>query len=186
MSDINMNNQYTPQEPQYAAPVAPAAEKKKPVPTKLIGIAAAVVAAIILLALIFGGGVPGEVKEELEERIEDSYGYQIKGLDVEKKVSVDGAKLYYITGRLKGEVDDDEDYEAYEDYKSGYFVAIAVEYTEYDEIGIMEVELYEKDDKDDFKDDLKDFREDFDKEEAKETLEDLVEMKDALENGDFS
>lgn len=179
MSEINMNNQYAPQEPQFAAAAAPA---KQPIPTKIIAIAAAAVAAIILLVLLFGNGVPGKVEKELEDLVQDTYGYKVKGLDVEMKVSASGAKTYFISGQFKGEIEDDEEFEAYEDYKGGYFTASAMTYK--DEVMVNISDIYEKDDKDDFKDAIKDYKEDFDsdaKKDAKEYLKEIAEVIDEEE-----
>ena len=181
MSDFNMNNQYTPAEPQFSAPSAPAAPAKKALPTKTIAIAAIAVAAIILLISLFGSGVPSKVKKELQDRVEDTYGYKVKGLDVEIKLSSDGVKMYYITGQFKGEVD--EDFEAYEDYEGGYFRATAYKYK--DEVYVALGSIYEKDDKDDFKDDVKDMKDDFDSESKEIAKEFLSEMAEFMKEDDY-
>ena len=180
MSEINMNNQYAPAQPQFNAP---AAAEKKPLPTKLIAIAAAAVAAIILLIALLGNGVPGKVEKELEDKIQDTYGYKIKGLDVEKKVSSDGVTFYVITGQFKGEVEDDEEFEGYEDYKGGYFMASAYKYK--DDVCVSLGGIFEKDDKDDLKDEIKDMMEDYDSDAKKETKEFLSEIAEFIKEDDM-
>ncbi len=179
MSDINMNNQYAPAQPQFNAPVA---AKKKPLPTKLIAIVAAVAAIILLIALL-GNGVPGKVEEELEDKIQDTYGYKIKGLDVEKKVSSDGVSFYVITGQFKGEVEDDEEFENYEDYKGGYFMASAYKYK--DEVCVSLGGIFEKDDKDDLKDEIEEMMEDYDSDAKEETKEFLSEIAEFIKEDDM-
>lgn len=179
MSDINMNNQYAPAQPQFNAPVA---AKKKPLPTKLIAIVAAVAAIILLIALL-GNGVPGKVEEELEDKIQDTYGYKIKGLDVEKKVSSDGVSFYVITGQFKGEVEDDEEFERYEDYKGGYFQASAYKYK--DEVCVSLGGIFEKDDKDDLKDEIEEMMEDYDSDAKEETKEFLSEIAEFIKEDDM-
>ena len=179
MSDINMNNQYAPAQPQFNAPVA---AKKKPLPTKLIAIVAAVAAIILLIALL-GNGVPGKVEEELEDKIQDTYGYKIKGLDVEKKVSSDGVSFYVITGQFKGEVEDDEEFESYEDYKGGYFKASAYKYK--DEVCVSLGGIFEKDDKDDLKDEIEEMMEDYDSDAKEETKEFLSEIAEFIKEDDM-
>lgn len=179
MADINMNNQYAPQQPQFNAPAAP---EKKSIPTNIIAIAAAVVAAIVLLIIIFGNGVPGKVEKELEEYAQDNYGYKIKGLDVEMKVSAGGIKNYYISGQFQGKIDDDEEFEDYEDYEGGYFTASAMTYK--DDIIVEIYDIYEKDDKDDFKDAIKDEKDDFDSDAKKEAKEQLKEVAEIIKEED--
>lgn len=172
MADINMNNQYAPQQPQFNAPAAP---EKKSIPTNIIAIAAAVVAAIVLLIIIFGSGVPGNVKDELKDTFE---GAKLGSFKKEYKISKDGATYYLVSGRIKditAEEDDDEYFEGMEDYKGGYFLASAIECD--DEVLVFDLDYYEKDDKDDFKDDLKEYIEDCkdDKDDIKDSLEEYAE-----------
>ena len=174
MSDFNANNY------QYSAPQqAPAAPEKKPIPTKLIAIAAAALAAIILLIVIISGSIPGDVKDEIKKTVEDSYGYEVKGLDSELKISAGDVKVYIVSGKLKGECDDDFE-DAWGDYEKGYFVASVVMVD--DDVVECGVQLYEKDDKDDMKDDIKDFKKEYkkDKKEYKEQLESMGEMYKGL------
>lgn len=168
MADFNTNN--------YAPEQAAAAPEKKTIPTKLIAIAAAAVAAIILLIIIFGNGIPGKVEEEIKDGFEEM-GVKVGSLDKEYKVSKDGASFYVISGRIKGTIDeDDDDYdEDMEDYKNGYFIAIAYECD--GEVDWTPMGVYEKDDKDDFKDALKEFKEECkdNKDEIKDSLEEIAE-----------
>lgn len=162
-------------------PVAPAAPEKKPLPIKLIAIVAVALVAVIVLISIIAGGVPGKVKKELKDVVEDTYGYNVKGLDVELKVSKDGAKMLLISGRFKGEIED-EDFEEFEDYKDGYFTAMAITYK--DEVVVEMSDIYEKDDKDDFKDALKEAKEDFDSDEKEEAKEMLAAIAEVMEEED--
>lgn len=174
MADINMNNQYAPQQPQFNAPAAP---EKKSIPTNIIAIAAAVVAAIVLLIIIFSSGLSSNVKKEIVDDY-DERGIKVGSLKKEYKVSKDGADFYVVSGRIKGSSvdEDDDDYdEDIEDYKGGYFICVAYEFD--GEVEYMPLGLYEKDDKDDFKDDLKEYLEDCkeNKDDIKDTLEEIAE-----------
>ena len=158
-------------------------EEKKTIPTKLIAIIAAALVAVIVLIAIIAGGVPGDVKDAIKDDIDDSYGYEVKGLDVELKISAGDTKMYIVSGKLKGECDDD--FEFYEDYEKGYFVSYVIVVD--GEVMTCESSLYEKDDKDDMKDDIKDFKKDYkkDKKEAKEELEkmgDVLKAAKAMED----
>lgn len=167
-------NQYSAPQPQ--APEAPAqASAAKPEIKKLLALAAAAIAAIILLVIIFGNGVPGKVEDEIEDYIDDTYGFEVKSLDKEIKVSDSGAKMFVVSGKFKGETDE----ELYEDYEGGCFLAYAVEYE--GDVWVFDASAYE--DKDDMKDDLKDIKEEYreDKDEAKEALESYVEIMEALD-----
>ncbi len=186
MADYNNYNNA----PQYgAAPVAPAAapQNKQPIPTKIIAIAAAAVAAIIFLIVIIGNGLPGKVEDKVKDYFEDK-GVKVSSLKCEYKVSKGGAKYYMISGRIK-DVDLDEDDSSYEYYKyfeeceDGYFYGAAYAYK--DEISFYSPQsrIYEKEDKDDFKDDLKDDIREC-KENKKDIKESLEEYKDAVKEDD--
>ena len=171
MSDFNMNNQYAPQQPQYAAPqygapVAPAPAKKAP--TKLIAIIVAAVVALVAIFAIGGNSLPGVVKDAVKDAFEDDA--TVGNLKCEYKQSKDGATFYVISGKIT-DVEDEED----ADYKGGYFFGIAYEYD--GEAEYMSMGVYEKDDKDDFKDDLKEFIEECkdDKDEIEDRLEEIAD-----------
>lgn len=189
MADYNNYNnapQYgaAPQ-PQYgAAPVAPAASEKKPIPTKIIAIAAAAVAALVLLIIIFGNGLPGKVEAEIKDNFDDM-GIKVGSLKCEYKISKSGAKYYIISGRIKGATfdEDDEDYpeEFLDTFEDGYFIGAAIEYD--GEVEFNRFGIFEKDDKDEFKEALKEVVKEV-KEEKKEIKEDLEEIAEAIKEDD--
>ena len=167
MSDFNMNNQYAPQQPQYAAPqygapVAPAPAKKAP--TKLIAIIVAAVVALVAIFAIGGNSVPGVVKDAVKDYFEDRA--EVGSLKCEYKQSKDGATFYVISGKIKDVEDDD-----FEDYKDGYFIGVAYKYD--GEAKFTITNLYEKDEKDDFKDELKEGIEDI--KDNKDEIDDILE-----------
>lgn len=167
--------------PQYAAPVAPAAPEKKPIPTKIIAIAAAALVAVIVLIAILAGGVPGDVKDEIAEKVKDTYGYEVKGLDVELKVKSGDAAMYVVSGKLKGECDEDFE-EAYGDYEKGYFVAMVL--LDDGDVLMCEADVYEEGDKDDMQDEIDEVKDEYkdDKKEFKEELEELCKQAKAFKD----
>ncbi len=187
MSDYN-NNYNAPQynapqynAPQYAAPAAPAAPEKKPFPVKLVAIAAVAVVAIIILIAIIAGGVPGDVKDEIADRVKDTYGYEVKGLDVEFKVKSGDAAMYVVSGKLKGECDEDFE-DAFGDFEKGYFLAMVL--VDDGDVLTCMADVYEKGDKDDMQDDIDDIKDEYkdDKKEFKEELEEMCKQAKALKD----
>lgn len=187
MSDYN-NNYNAPQynapqynAPQYAAPAAPAAPEKKPFPVKLVAIAAVAVVAIIILIAIIAGGVPGDVKDEIADSVKDNYGYEVKGLDVELKVKSGDAAMYVVSGKLKGECDEDFE-DLYGDYEKGYCLAMVL--LNDGEVLMCEADIYEEDEKDDMKDDIEEVEEEYkdDKKEFKEELEEMCKQLESLKS----
>ncbi len=132
--------------------------------------------------------IPEVVEAQVKKDMPFYYGYEVKNLKLETVFSVDGATMYYISGQLDGEAADGEKYEKYKEYKDGYFSLAAIHYTDYGDVSCFTIDLYKKDDKDNFKNtvsenvkECKD-RPDY----VKDELEGVVEMKEAAESGAWS
>ena len=121
-------------------------------------------------------GVSSEITDAINDYTESEYGFKSGDFKVEFEVSAEGAKMLIISGRLEGEIADDEEYEDYEDYKDGYLLANVITYN--GETVVAYDELWEKTDEADFNEELKEMEEQFDgeKESMKEELADVVKM----------
>ena len=114
--------------------------------------------------------LPSAVTDAVKDAFEDDA--TVGSLKCEYKQSKDGATYYLISGKIT-DVEDEED----ADYKDGYFIGVAYEYD--GEAEFMTLEVYEKDEKDDFKDELEEAIE-----ECKDNKDDIDERLESIADED--